>query len=242
MTMLLALLGSLAFGQDTAEIERLLSQTDDIQRGQSSIATMEMQVKTSRYERSMKMKAWSKGTEKSLIQILDPAKEAGTATLKVDDNLWNYLPKVDRTMKVPAGMMSGSWMGSHVSNDDLVKDSRLSEDYDFTVREKPEGDQGQWVIALTPHPDTPVVWGEVVVTLRADEMPVKMEFFDEKGNLARVMAYSDYVELDGRKLPRVMRFEPQDKPGEFTEVRYVDIDFDVEIPDSRFTLQALKAR
>ena len=92
-------------------IDELLDATDDIQRGQSAHATVEMQVKTDRYERTMKMESWSEGTDKSLIRILEPAKDAGVTTLMVDDNIWNYLPKVDRTMKVPAGMMSGRGWG-----------------------------------------------------------------------------------------------------------------------------------
>ena len=92
-------------------IEELLLATDDVVRGESSVASTEMYVKTARYERTMKMKTWSMGTDKTLVVIMEPAKDQGTATLKVDDNIWNYLPKVDRTMKVPASMMSGSWMG-----------------------------------------------------------------------------------------------------------------------------------
>src|SRR5688572_20559207 len=90
-------------------IEELLLATDDASRGASSTAVMRMDVKTAHYERMMKMQVWSKGAEKTLVKILEPAKDAGVSTLKVDENLWNYLPKVDRTMKIPAGMMSGSW-------------------------------------------------------------------------------------------------------------------------------------
>ena len=120
MSVLLATFSASALA-DEPTIEELLDATDDINRGESSITTIEMQVRTARYERTMSMQAWSRGEENSLIRILSPAKDAGTTTLKVGDDMWNYLPKVDRTMKIPRGMMSGSWMGSHFSNDDLVK-------------------------------------------------------------------------------------------------------------------------
>ena len=97
---MLHLLIGLAFAGDPTA-EELLNATDDVFRGSSSEAVIEMHVKTKRYERSMEMEAWSKGTERSLVRILSPAKEKGVATLKVDENIWNYLPKVDRTMKVP---------------------------------------------------------------------------------------------------------------------------------------------
>jgi len=230
-----------ALAQETeADIEKLLRGTDDVARGQSSIATMQMHVKTRRYERTMKMKAWAQGSEKSLIRILSPAKDAGVTTLKVGENLWNYLPKVDRTMKIPSGMMSGSWMGSHLSNDDLVRESRLSEDYSWTVDERPQGDSGQWRITLVPKPDAPVVWGKVVATIGADELPRSIEYFDEKGELVRTMTWSDVKEVDGRTLPTRMRIQPADAPDEFTELTYADIDFNADIPESMFSLQALK--
>ena len=168
MKLAILLLGLLAGPAHAAEptLDELLESTDDATRGKSSDATVEMHVKTANYERTMKMRIWSSGTEKTLIRILEPAKDAGIATLKVDENIWNYLPKVDRTMKVPAGMMSSSWMGSHFSNDDLVKSSRLADDYTATLQAKPgQNGSSNYVIALVPHPDAPVVWGKVVVTI-----------------------------------------------------------------------------
>lgn len=222
-------------------IEELLTATDDVTRGQSSDATVEMHVKTAAYERTMKMRIQAQGTEKTLIRILEPAKDAGIATLKVDQNIWNYLPKVDRTMKVPAGMMSGAWMGSHFSNDDLVKENRLSEDFTATLTSKPgQNPENVYVITLVPKPDAAVVWGSIVAKVRADKLPVQIEYKDEKGTTMRTMKFSDYKTLDGRMVPAKMTLVPADKPQEFTEFSYLALDFDVTLPESTFTLQALK--
>jgi outer membrane lipoprotein-sorting protein len=181
------------------------------------------------------------GTEKSLIKILEPAKDAGISTLKVEDNIWNYLPKVDRTMKVPAGMMSGNWMGSHFSNDDLVKDSRLSEDFTGEITAKPDTDpDGYWVVELVPKPDAAIVWGKVVTRVRTDLLPVDVRYYDEKGGLARTMSFSDIQELGGRQVPATFTLTPADKPEEFTKVTYRALDFETEIPTSTFTLQSLR--
>jgi outer membrane lipoprotein-sorting protein len=239
MIAVLGLLG-LALAGDGPTIVELLDATDDIARGESSIAVVEMQVKTARYERHMKMKAWSRGTEKSLIRILEPAKEAGTSTLKLDDNIWNYLPKVDRTMKVPAGMMSSGWMGSHFSNDDLVKDSRMSEDYTSKFLERPEDGGTNYVIELVPNEDAAVVYGKLVVTITPDRLPVDIKFYDERENLARTMTYSDPKELGGKMVTTTMTLIPGDKPDEYTRITYAELDFDADVPDSTFTLQALR--
>ena len=107
----------------------LLSKVDDLWRGQSSYAITSMHVKTEHYERTMRMEGWSKGKEKTLFRIMLPLREKGTSTLKSDNHIYTYLPKTDRTIKLTSGMMMGSWMGSHLTNDDLVKEARLEEDY-----------------------------------------------------------------------------------------------------------------
>lgn len=239
-TLLLLLLAGRALAAEPT-LEELLKNTDDMTRGTSSDAVVEMHVKTANYERTMKMRIWSAGTEKTLIRILEPAKDAGISTLKVEDNIWNYLPKVDRTMKVPAGMMSGNWMGSHFTNDDLVKESRLSEDFDGRITSRPaDNAEGLYVIELVPKPDAPVVWGSIVAKVRPDKMPVSIVYNDEKGAAVRTMTFTDYKSFDGRLVPAKMKLVPADEPGEFTEFSYISIDFDASVPESTFTLQALK--
>lgn len=223
-------------------VDELLDATDDIARGGSSEATMTMEVKTARYERTMKMRSLSKGSENSLVTILEPEKDAGVSTLKVGDNLWNYLPKVDRTMKIPSGMMGGSWMGSHFSNDDLVKGSRMSEDYTATFTSKPteESPDTNYGIDLVPKPDAPVVWGKVTVLITPDRIPLKITYFDEKGTLIRTMTYTDVQEIGERKVPMTMTLMPADKPNEFTKMHFEALAFDVPLDDKSFSLQALK--
>lgn len=237
---IMALLSTTAVAAEPT-IEELLTATDDVGRGTSSIAVIQMDVKTSRYERSMTMKAWSQGKEKSLIRILAPAKDAGVSTLKVDDNMWNYLPKVDRTMKLPAGMMSGSWMGSHFSNDDLVKEVRLAVDYDVELRQKPaDNPQGAYVISLVPHEDVPVVWGRVEVRVLPNKVPLDVRYFDEDDALARTMSFEDPQDYGMGLMPRIMTLTPADKEGEFTRITYVEVDFATEVPDSVFSQQSLR--
>jgi len=220
--------------------EELLAATDDTFRGETSHATIEMHVVTARYDRTMRMEAWSQGADNSLIRILAPVKDAGVSTLKVGDNIWNYLPKIDRTMKIPSGMMGGSWMGSHFTNDDLVQNSRFSDDFTSTVTGSGEGDDAIWTLDLVPKPDAPVVWGHVIIRVRGDRIPLDAQYFDEDGSLARTMTWGDVQEMDGHHIPTTMTLVPGDAPDELTRITYVDLDFDVDLPASTFTLQALR--
>jgi outer membrane lipoprotein-sorting protein len=241
VTIAVALWAPAAFAEDgKPTMEELLDATDDVARGDSSEAVMAMEVKTDRYERSMKLRAMSKGTENSLIVILEPAKDAGVSTLKSGDNLYNYMPKVDRTMKIPAGMMSGAWMGSHFSNDDLVKGSRMRDDYTYTMQSEPTDGVGAYVIELVAKPDAPVVWGKVIVSVGADRVPQQIEYYDEKGTKLRTMAFTDVQEIDGKKVPMTMTLTPNDKEGEYTRIHYESLKFGMNFDDSDFSLQALK--
>lgn len=223
-------------------VDELLNRMDDLMRGKSSSGKVTMHVKTARWERTLSMQIMSKGTEQTLIKILSPAKEKGTATLKVGENIWNYLPNVDRTIKVPASMMSGSWMGSHFTNDDLVRESRYTEDFTCRLASTPkENPEKVYVVECIPKPNAPVVWGKVAIKIRGvDQLPQEVTYLDEKGALVRTVVYSDIATMSGRTLPKRMKLTPADKSGEFTEVIYDDLTFDLDLPDSTFSLQALK--
>jgi len=237
----LALLTTPVQGQTAREI---LEQIDQLLRGDSSHGRVSMEITTEHWSRSLEMEMWSLGTERSLVRVLSPAREAGIATLKAGQEVWNYLPRVDRTIKVPASLMMGSWMGSHFTNDDLVKESSIVDDYDFEIAY--EGDRDGvdvWEFSLIPKPEAPVVWGRVEEQVRkADMMPTWVRYYDEDGDLIRTIEFSDYQIMSGRLVPVRMSVIPTDKPDERTTLIYHELDFDVDIDESFFSLRNLRAR
>ena len=220
----------------------ILDRVDDLFRGSSSHGRAKMTVRTRNWSRSLVMEFWSEGTDHSLVRILEPKKEKGTATLKSGRDLWNYLPKVKRVVKLPSSMMSASWMGSHFSNDDLVRDSRMTEDYTFEVTFQGARNGDEIVeLTCTPKPEAPVVWGKVVVTVANDSyMPRTIRYYDEDMDLARTLSYHDPKELGGRTLPVRMEMQPIDEPDEITVVEYEQIEFDIELDDDTFSLRTLQ--
>jgi hypothetical protein len=220
----------------------IVDRVDRILRGNSSVGRMEMSVATRRWRRDMTLAVWSEGTEKALVKVLEPKKEAGTATLKAGSDIWNYLPKIDRTIRVPTSMMMASWMGSHFTNDDLVKESRLVRDYDIRLAfEGRRAGSEVYEFTLTPHPQAPVVWGKIVMEVRKkDLMPAWARYYAEAGQLKRTMTFSEYREMGGRLVPSVMRMTPEDKPGEFTEIRYLELKFDLPMNPDTFSLSSLR--
>lgn len=227
-----------------ARAREILKHIDDLWRGDSSHAIITMNISTEHYRRSMQMEAWSKGTDRSLVKILKPLKERGTATLKSGKHLYSYLPRTDRTIRLTSGMMMGSWMGSHFTNDDLVDESRMEEDYTaFVTFEGVRDGKNIIEFSLIPNEDAPVVWGKIVMTLFAESLlPIEQIFYDEDGLETRRMSFSDYKMMAGAERPAVMRITPSDKPDEFTELVYETLELDVELKDSLFSISSLKRR
>lgn len=220
----------------------IVDRVDRILRGNSSVGTMLMEIQSTHWKRSLEAKVWSKGTERALILILKPSKEAGTATLKAEDNMWNYLPKVERVIKIPSSMMMGSWMGSHFTNDDLVKESRLIRDYAITISFDGERNGVKvWEFTLIPLPEAPVVWGKILLEVRQEDlMPTWQRYYDEEGKLVRRLVFSEYEEMGGRLIPTRMEMRPVDKPEEYTVVVYQDLTFNLPLSEEFFSLRRLR--
>jgi hypothetical protein len=239
---LLFAVGPAAVEAQTAR--EILDEVDRLMRGESSRGVVSMEITTEHWARKLDMEVWSLGTEYSLVRVQSPPREAGMATLKADQEVWNYLPRVDRTIKVPPSLMMGSWMGSHFTNDDLVKESRIVDDYEFEIAFEGERDgEDIWEFLLIPKPEAPVVWGRVEYEVRKrDKMPTSVRYYDEDGDLARSMEFSGFVTLGGRLVPARMDVIPADKPEERTTLIYHELDFDIGLDESFFSLRNLRAR
>lgn len=222
----------------------ILNIVDDLWRGESSYVVVTMRVKTKHYTRTMRMEGWSKGKEKTLFHVLEPLREKGTKTLKSGNHIYTYLPKTDRTIRLTTGMMMGAWMGSHLTNDDLVKEARLEEDYNASISFEGVRD-GQNIIEFTliPKPDAPVVWGKLVLTILADSYTPLLEiYYDEDMQRARTFTFSDLKLLGDKMRPALLRVVPEDKPDEYTEFIYEKLELNIPVSDAMFSKQSLKRR
>jgi len=222
--------------------EKILDGVDDLYRSNASYGILTLSVTTVNWQRTLTLEQWTKGENKSLIKVLKPKKEKGLATLRVDKNVWNYMPKVKRVVKIPSSMMSSSWMGSHFTNDDLVRESRMADDYNFSITF--EGiREGNAIIEITciPYNDAAVVWGKVVVIVYHNNyIPLRMIYYDEDLVLSRTLEFENIQMMNGKMIPTQMNMIPTDEPGESTNVRWEEIQFGVSIDDEFFSLRKLQ--
>jgi outer membrane lipoprotein-sorting protein len=222
------------------DVDQLMDYIDDLYRAESSYSAMTMTVVRERGTRELVLEAWSLGDDDALFVIRSPAREAGTATLRTEDGLWNYAPRADRLIRIPTGLLSESWMGSHFTNDDLVRETSYLDDYDAVI-EGVERDGVPYLQAtLTPKPDAPVVYSHMVFLVTIDEwVPVQTEYYDD-GELIRVMEFDRVQTIAGKRIPMRMILRPVDDPGEETVVEYQELELDIPVDEDLFTRQGLR--
>lgn len=228
-----------AFPQDAREIVRI---ADEKMRGKSLFAEVSITTVRPSWSREIRVKTWLKGTQLSVILIQSPAKDRGIAFLRRGREVWNWLPALERTIKLPPSMMSQSWMGTDFTNDDLVKESSILADYDHSLL----GDtvvRGRdcYKIRMTPRPQAAVIWGKLIAVIdKKDHMQLAVSFYDEDGKLVNVMEGFDEKLMDGRLIPTRFEMIPAGKKGQKTVMKYMDVKYDRSMNDIFFSLENMK--
>ncbi len=236
----LILLYSHASLADDQQARDLIDKMEQLYRGDASEATITMVVKTPQYQRTLTMSGQSMGKELAFFRILSPRKDKGVATLKRDEEMWNYFPKINKVIKVPPSMMMGSWMGSDFTNDDLVKETQLIDAYDLSMIETDE----TWNVTLTPREQTVTVWGKIDYIVWKDPLlPKEQVFYDDDGEKIRVLSFQEPKVMDGKLMPSILEMQPLNKPGHLTRVVYDSITFNPpHVNEGVFTMRHLKSR
>lgn len=240
-TLSLLLLASsfFSYGQNAIDIIR---KTDEKLRGKSNSSEMKMTIVRPEWKREITMKGWALGNEYSIILITAPARDKGQAFLKRENEMWNWQPTIDRVIKLPPSMMLQSWMGSDFTNDDLVKESSVVNDYTHVLEEDSViNGMEVYKITLTPKPEAAVVWGKVVTYIDKVEYNQHLvKYYDEDDFLINTMVMSDLRVMGGKLIPAKMEMIPAEEPENRTIIEYIDMQFDIDIDENFFSLQNTK--
>lgn len=224
--------------RDAKEIVRIMEEN---MRGDASYQEMTMETVRPRYTREISMMSWSLDDDYALVYVTAPAREEGTAFLKRGDEMWNYQPRIDRTVKMPPSMMSQSWMGSDFTNDDLVSGTSTVDDYEHELLGEETVDGHEcFKIELIPHPETPVAYEKVIYWIHGEYyLPVKVENYDDLGDLVSTMNFRDFKIMGGRRIPSVMEMIPHNKDDQKTIITIEEADYGIDISEDFFSIQNL---
>jgi len=236
---LLSLLFLTGYGQNAKEI---VKRADDKMQGNSNISQLSMTIVRPTYTRTIEFKNWSLGRDYFMTVITAPAKDKGQVFMKYKLDLWNFMPTINRMIKLPPSMMSQGWMGSDYTNDDLVKQTSIVNDYDHKILGiEATNNRECYKIEMIPHDDANVVWGKVVTWVDKEKaLFLKSEYFDEEGYLVRTEFASNVKVFDNREIPSIIEIISTEEPQNKTVLEFISIDFDVDIQESFFTQQNMK--
>ncbi len=229
------LLSALPFANEADDIIRKVDQN---MRGKNVYMKMHMSVKTKNHKRTMGMESWSEGKKKSFVKITSPSKDAGITFLSLNGQMWQYVPKIERVIKIPPSMMLQNWMGSDISNDDVVKQSSIVDDYNAKLLSK-KGNVA--TIQLTPKPNAAVVWGKIVAKVNiSNYTEIQDVFYDENGKKIRIFSYKNVKKFGKYYLPTVWTIKPLTKKYNSTTMVLEKVVFDGSISSQYFKKSALK--
>ena len=219
----------------------LVRKAVDYWRGNSSYVRVDMTIHRPQWERSLGMVGWTRGRQDALIRFTSPVKDAGNATLKVGPAMWIFTPKLNQVIKLPASMMAQSWMGSDFSYNDLAKSDQIVDDYThrLTATNQVDG-HTEYTIESIPKPGAPVVWGKQRIRIRDDYVLLRETFFDQDMQVVKRLQTTKIGPLGGRPYPVVMRMTAVGEKGHWTELRYSEGVFNLELPSYLFTLSNLR--
>ena len=221
-------------------VDEVMDHLDQLWQADSSHSEMSMTVETEEWSRTLDLEGWSLGDDFSLVIIRSPAREAGTASLMTDEGMWSYAPRADRLMRIPSGMLSDSWMGSHFSNDDLMRESDYQDDFDTTLSWVEEDGTTYLLASSITHEDAPIPYTRIDWLMTEDTwVPVRGEYYDDE-EIVRTMYFRDVQTISGRPVPMVMELIPHTEPGESTLVQYTLLEFDAEVDEDLFTQRGLR--
>ena len=230
---------TLGYSQDAKEI---IKKSDELIKSKSSYAEVSMTIIKTDWSRTVGMKMWALEPDYAIIYITEPARDKGTVTLKRKKEVWNWIPTAQKVIKIPPSMMLQSWMGSDFTNDDLVKESSLINDYTHTiVGEENFNGYDCYKIESIPKPDAGVVWGKLLTWISKKEyFQLKVEFYDEDDFIVKSYLGSEIKEMGGRTIPAHWEMVPVDRPGEKTVFDYHEIEFNYNVKESFFSEQNMK--
>lgn len=237
--LILQLSSLLVYSQSATEI---VKKADEKMRGTTSQGELIIKTVRPTWSRETVVRTWMKGNDMAVILVISPAKDKGIVFLKRKKEVWNWMPSLEKTIKLPPSMMSQSWMGTDFTNDDLVKESSIVNDYDHTIIGDTVVDgRNSYLIQMIPKPEAAVVWGKLLVTIdKKDFLELHSRFYDEDGLLVNTMNGYDVKEMDGRLIPTRFEMIPADKPNQKTIMIYKKIQYNKPIDNALFTTERMK--
>jgi len=208
-------------------------------QGDSFHAVIELGIMLGGATKHHAIEVWTYAEEYALLRILEPEIDAGSGYLQIGDDLWYYSPAVGTSIPLPSIGLTDALFGAGPSLGDLSQGT-LSDDYDVTAETTTDeaGTVTGYVLTMVPRPETPVVYGKLVVTATADYVIREVVYYDQRDAVIRTATFGGTVVLGETVFPTEITIV--DASGDRTEERILDPQFDLDIDETFFTIERLE--
>jgi len=238
------LLSALPTGAQTDQLsaDEILDAEDRNMISEMKIVKSRMIVHGRRGDRTVSSQSWIRGEDRAFTEYLSPAREKGTKMLRLENNLWTYSPRSDRVIQISGHMLRQSVMGSDLSYEDMMEQDKLTEVYEAII----EGselidDRDCWRLLLTGKEEGLAYQIRKIWVDKEWYVPLMEKRYGHSGKLLKSTKLSDIINVDGRRYPGRILFKDELKSGSRgTEWIIDEIEFDVDIPDIKFSKASLK--
>jgi len=229
-------------GQNLSAAEIIRKADEKFNGEKSGYSVMTMTIVRPSWQRTIEFKSWTLGRDYALTLITAPARDAGQSFLKRGNEMWNWNPSINRLIKLPPSMMSQGWMGSDYTNDDILRESSIVNDYihEFAGEEIINGREC-YKIKMTARESSSVIWGYQIRWIdKKDFLFLKAELYDEDGVLVRTETGSEIKLMDGRNIPTRIELVPAEEPGKKTIILIKEIKFNIPVDEIFFSQQNMR--
>jgi len=233
---------NIIFAQGLSATDIVRKADENFNGEKSSYSRMSMKIIRPEWQRTVEFKNWTLDREYALTLITAPAREKDQSFLKRQNEMWNWNPSINRLIKLPPSMMAQGWMGSDYTNDDILRESSLVNDYHHEIiGEETLNGRLCYKINMTVKETASIVWGKQIRWIdKKDFLVLKAELYDEDGYLVRTETATDIKIMDGRTITSGIELVPEEEPGNKTIIEILEIKFNIPIEESYFSQQNMK--
>ena len=238
----LGILVSLSSRAQSLSPQQIVEEAYYNERSEASNLTITIEVIRPTWSRELTAKTWALGADYGMMLITGPAKDRGVSFLRINTEGWNWLPNIERVIKISPSQMAQSWMGSDFSNEDLLKEASIIYDYQHKLLGEESYDGVLcYKIQATPNENAAVIWGKKILWISKDDLlERKTENYDEEGNLVSMLTKSDVEPIGGKPISTTLTMTPNNKEGYWTVVHISDGDFNASLDERFFTQSTMK--
>ena len=228
--------------QSQPNAEDIIKAVDRNMSAKTTVLESKMIVHGRRATRTISSKSWMIGQDKAFTEYTAPAREKGTKMLKIGNTMWTYSPQTDRIIRISGHMLRQSVMGSDLSYEDMMEDPKLFERYSAVLEGEAVIDNKDcWVILLSAK-ERGLAYNSRKIWIDKKRMiPLREELYAKSGKLIKSLRISEIMQVGDRWYPRIWIFKDELKSNsKGTEWIVEKIEFDVNIPEKRFSKSGLR--